>query len=262
MKCIRWLVVSGLLLSPIAAAEESSSPDVDSWFGVSTGFEYSSGKYGGATSTDILYVPVTARYGRESCSMSITIPYIRVSSFSSDVVVRGMGRMKNTTSIKKQNTQSGLGDVMAVFSYAAITRESVEVSLSAGVKFGTADAAKGLGTGVNDYSAMLDGAYLLGDTVLVASAGYKFIGKPARTTLRDIGFGSMGAKQQLGEKGWATLLLDVAQAGSAESPVRRVLTLGWMQQADDVRSWGVSLARGYTSATADWALNASLSTAW
>ena len=45
-------------------------------FSVSAGFDFTSGKYGGSSTTDIWYVPFTGRYDYKDLSFRITVPYL------------------------------------------------------------------------------------------------------------------------------------------------------------------------------------------
>ncbi|MDR4517718.1 MAG: hypothetical protein MRK00_10095 [Nitrosomonas sp.] len=48
-------------------------------FSFSTGMDFTQGKYGGATNTDIWYVPFTGRYTKGPASVRVTIPYLDIS---------------------------------------------------------------------------------------------------------------------------------------------------------------------------------------
>lgn len=45
----------------------------------STATDFTTGKYGGTTSTDIWYVPFTARYDRDRASFRVTVPYLNIT---------------------------------------------------------------------------------------------------------------------------------------------------------------------------------------
>ena len=46
---------------------------------LSTGFDYTSGKYGGATETNIRYVPLIAKYDTGPWALKLTVPYIHIT---------------------------------------------------------------------------------------------------------------------------------------------------------------------------------------
>ena len=90
---------------------------------MSTGFDYSTGKYGTATSTNILYIPVIAKYETDSLTLKLTVPYIRVTGTGN--VVRGIGSFGNAITGTTSTTQSGLGDVTAVHPHASGEHPSI-----------------------------------------------------------------------------------------------------------------------------------------
>ena len=69
LSCALVLLALGI---PAAQADGNGS------FYASTGFDYSSGKYGQPTSTTIWDVPFTAGYSGQDWSFRVTVPWIRV----------------------------------------------------------------------------------------------------------------------------------------------------------------------------------------
>src|SRR5258707_10334533 len=124
-------------------------------FSLTTGADYSTGKYGGTSSTDILYVPLTGAYEMDKWLFKVTVPHIMVTGPRN--VVRGIGIIKSKKA-GPRTTQSGVGDVVARVTRNLIhqTGDGTLVDLTGKVKFGTADAGKALGTGENDYGAQID----------------------------------------------------------------------------------------------------------
>jgi hypothetical protein len=197
-------------------------------FSLATGFDYSTGKYGTSTTTDILYVPVVAKYETGDWTFKLTVPYVSVTGTSSGVI-RGMGRvlpskgagkagagmgMGTTTTTTTSNSASGLGDVVAAVGYNIYDQDELALDLVGKAKLGTANENQGLGTGKNDYSAQLDGYYTVGKTTAFATAGYKVVGVPAGFTLNNVAFGTLGASRKLGDKTSAGVMLDVMQSAS------------------------------------------------
>jgi len=190
---------------------------------LTTGFDYSTGKYGGTTSTNILYIPVIGKIEFDNLFFKLTVPYISVTS-SGAAVIKGIGTVKTSTSTKT-TTQSGLGDVIASAGYIFYETNSLLLDVVGNIKFGTADANKNLGTGENDYSAQLDGYYTVNKTTLFATAGYKVLGAPAAVTLNNIAYGTLGVSQKISDKSNAGLMLDASQSSSELNPGTRELTV-------------------------------------
>ena len=237
----RILAFALLLTSVPALAEVTNS--------LTTGFDYSSGKYGGTTSTNILYVPVTGKMQFDYLYLKLTVPFISITSAGD--VVRGMGKVRTTTTTKT-TTQSGLGDVVAAAGYTVFENETLMLDLVGKIKFGTADAAKNLGTGENDYSAQVDGFYTLNKTTLFATAGYKVVGAPAGVTVNNVVYGTLGASQKLDDKNSAGVMLDVAQSSSPLSTGTSELSVFASNKFKKNMKIQASLLKGLSDASPDF----------
>lgn len=217
---------------------------------LTTGFDYTTGKYGGTDSTSILYVPVTGKIQADNFFLKLTIPYISVTS-SGDGVVRGVGKIRTTTTTKS-TTQSGLGDVVASAGYTVFENEQLMLDLVGNVKFGTADADKNLGTGENDYSAQIDGFYSIGKkTSLFATAGYKILGAPAGITVNNIAYGTLGVSQKIGTTTSAGVMLDTTQSSSELSPGTKELTVFVSEKISQTLKIQAHLMKGFSDSSPD-----------
>lgn len=79
--------IDSILLLSLACASQTVSAN---GFSFSTATDFTSGRYGGETSTDIWYVPFTARYDKDRASFRITIPYLNMTG-PSNVLGPGIG---------------------------------------------------------------------------------------------------------------------------------------------------------------------------
>ncbi|HUX90885.1 MAG TPA: hypothetical protein VMV48_09375 [Gallionellaceae bacterium] len=217
---------------------------------LSTGFDYSTGKYGGTTSTSILYIPVTGKIEYDDFFLKLTVPYISVSS-AGTAVIRGMGPVRTATATRT-TTQSGLGDVVASAGYFLYEDDNLLLDVVGNIKFGTADANKNLGTGENDYFAQLDGFYTLRKTTLFATAGYKVVGAPAGVAVNNIAFGTLGVSQKTGEKTSAGVMLDAAQGSSELSPGIRELSFFVSNKMSKTLKLQASLLKGFSDSSPDY----------
>ena len=195
------------VLAMLAASIPSMAQDQ---FSLSTGFDFSSGKYGNTASTDIVYIPVVGKYEIGDLMLKLTVPYISITGPGG--VVQGVGRVGTTTTTR--TTDSGLGDIVAMADYNFYSVGSVALDAVGKIKFGTADANKGLGTGKNSYSAQLDGYDTTGATTLFATVGYKIYDVPVGFTLNNVLYGTIGASQKLSNTTSAGAMLDMATSSS------------------------------------------------
>ncbi len=92
--------------APIAS---SSAAVPGGTLSLSAGVDYSTGKYGDTSSTDILYLPLAAKYERDKWIFKLTVPFIRVTGPGN--VVRDIGRVADRPAGARR-TEEGLGDLV------------------------------------------------------------------------------------------------------------------------------------------------------
>ena len=238
---MKKIALAILLISSPAWAENTTS--------LSTGFDTSTGKYGGTTATSILYVPVTGKFQADTFFLKLTVPYIRISSVGG--VLRGMGRFRNSTTTKIV-IQEGLGDITTSAGYTVFENTNLLLDLVGNIKFGTADPAKNLGTGENDYSAQLDGSYLLDKATIFATTGYKLVGAPAGVTVNNTAYINLGLSYKTAEKTSVGLMLDAAQASNGNNPGIRELTVFISNRVSDSLKVQANLLKGFSDDSADF----------
>lgn len=179
-------------------------------FSLGTGFDYSSGDYSGTRNIKIWYYPVTAKLVSGPATIKLTVPYLHVTAPANQVVIinDGLGGSSSvggesesednqgsgsgsTTSITTNTltTRDGLGDVLLSATYNLWDDRARPFGLDVGgkIKFGTADTAKGLGTGKNDYSLYME-IFRQWDNKLETylNAGYRWYGDTATINFRNV----------------------------------------------------------------------------
>lgn len=232
----------------------------DDPFSLSTGFDYSTGKYGAKLATDILYIPVTAKYETDEGYVKLTVPYISITGPGG--VIRGVGLIRAANVRTVRTTNSGLGDVTASAARTVYSGDALSLDLVGNVKFGTADASKGLGTGKNDYSGQVDGFYALNRTTLFGTAGYKIYGSPAGVTLHNTPYGTLGVSQKTGDKDSVGVMLDVAKSPSPASGDQREATAYVSHKASDAAKVQVYVVKGFASGSPDFGFGAMITGAF
>src|SRR3989442_8143882 len=130
-------------------------------FSLGVGFSYSSGEYGTSTTTELLSIPILARYDHAPWVFKLTIPYLSIAGGTS--VVPGSGRASSSNPKRRgggasEATATGLGDIVASATYTAFYNSATTfgVDVTGRVKLGTADRDQGLGTGETDYGMQVD----------------------------------------------------------------------------------------------------------
>jgi hypothetical protein len=267
-----WMIVGGLLLigAPVAHAATTDSGR----FSLSTGADYSSGKYGTDTTTDIWSVPVAAAYQTDRWTFKLTVPYINISGAGN--VIPGVGKVNNgnpkgrgrgngggTTPVPgtaASGSASGLGDITASAGYELFgsADRTFGLDLTGKVKFGTADENKGLGTGKNDYGLSLDTYKVSGDWTAFGGVGWMKYGSSQYIQLKNGFNANIGADYKLGASdnigAYYYYRERIADTGAAQSE----LTAYWNHKFNDsLRVQAYALA-GFADGSPDYGVGASL----
>lgn len=239
------------LLAALSMVVISFPSVADDQFSLGTGFNYSSGTYGNAKPTDIMYIPVTGKYESDNLTLKLTVPYISITGPGG--VVLGVGRFGRVTTRTTRTTNSGLGDITTSAGYTVYSAGPLAFDLVGNIKFGTANANQGLGTGKNDYSAQIDGYYTRNKTTLFGTLGYKVYGSPvAGVVLNNAPYGTIGASQKLNTKTSAGVMLDVAKSPSTFSSDQREVTVFISQRiATDIKVQANAM-KGFSNGSPDF----------
>ena len=225
---------------------------------VSTGFDYSYGKYGESTTTKVLFIPLTTRWDGDLWNVKLTVPYVRVSGPATVIPELGqVGLPPRPTAA----AESGIGDIVLAGSYGVIRNTGFEgpsVDLTGRVKFGTSDFSKGLGTGETDYSTQLDCYQSFGRMTPFGSFGYRVMGDPPGFNLRNHFYTTIGANYRINQRTVVGALFDWRQKLLAGGDAGAELT-GYVEHrmTDSWRLLAYGLA-GFSNASPDGGLGLSL----
>ena len=206
--CTALAVGSALL--PLAASGEDSFADIYD-ITLSGGADFATGKYGTDTSTDIWYIPFTAKLEAERHAFKITVPYLSITDSGSvvgggdQVIVVGDGGDGEKT------TEEGIGDIIGVMSFYVFpgTEKLPLVDLNYKIKVPTADEDRGLGTGKFDHSFEVDFTKVYDKITVFSTVGYKVFGDPDDYDLDNVFYGSIGAQYSLDEISRLGLIYDI-----------------------------------------------------
>jgi hypothetical protein len=223
-------------------------------FSMTSGIDYSTGKYGQKDSTEITYIPFIAKYESDNNTIKLTVPWVRITGPGD--VVGGNTPVVLGTSNRPVTTQEGLGDIVFSASHTiARLGESnpLIIDLTGKVKIATASSSKSLGTGENDYTIELDAYRPLGkSTILFGDVGYKFMGDPSGINLNNVWFGSAGISYKLNPTSNAGIMIDARQATLDTSASLRELTVFLTHKINTHYKLQSYLTHGYSNASTDW----------
>lgn len=207
----------------------------------------------GAASTDILYVPLIGKYETGRWTLKLTLPYLEITG-PGNVVGAGDGVIVPTSSASTLRTrQTGMGDAVASVGFGVLTGASgLALDVIGKVKFATGQSSKGLSTGENDYAIQADFFVPSGSVTPFATIGYKAVGRPAGTELRDVWYASAGASWKLSEVTHAGILADVRRASRPGAEAGRELSAFVSRKLTATTKLQAYLSRGFSDTSADW----------
>lgn len=246
-----------------------AAPGIAAQFSLGTGFDYSEGDYSGNDNIKVWYFPVTAKLVSGPATFKLTVPYVRVEAPSNVTVILaggdgggvsegeiedgGSGGGSSTT--PSITSRDGLGDIVLSLAYNLWDDRARPFGLDVGgkIKFGTADTAKGLGTGKNDYTLYAE-AFRQWDNRLdtYINIGYRWYGDTATTDYRDAWLFSTGLAYPMSQTlslgldyGYRQkLLANLDAASDVTAYLNYKFTSGYKLQAYAVK--------GFTPASPDW----------
>lgn len=234
--------------------------------GVGTGFDYSSGDYGGTGDTTILFIPFTAKYKTENYAVKITIPYIQMESDDGNVVGGGSDAIvvNSGTGNSNSTTESGLGDIIlkgTYFLYEGVENNPLvpAVDLSAKIKFPTADEEKGLGTGKADFALESDFTWFTDKYAIFTTLGYKFMGSNETYDLNDVAYASIGGTYQIKKALSVGLIHDFKEATTNSGSIMNEVTGYINYKLSDQWKFLFYVVKGFSDGSADYGTGAIVS---
>jgi hypothetical protein len=255
---IQCFILPAVLFGTLTAARAdtnsafTATPVVDQ-FTLASGFDYTTGKYGQSSSTDILTIPVIGRYDYDRWTFKLTVPWIRVSGPAD--VVQDVGLLSRSRVRATRQTESGLGDIMTDATYNVLNDpDTVSLDLTGKIKFGTASRGKGLGTGENDYSLQADIYKAVGDFTPFATLGYRILGSPPGLNLNDIWFLSGGTTYRITPPTAIGAVLDLQEKSSDGLDNVAELTAFVTHKLDSHWKLQGYVLTGFTNASPDFGL--------
>lgn len=166
----------------IAASSDPAAQDANT-FELSTGFDYSIGKYGAAVDTTVYDVPIEAKAQLGRLRLQASLPYVWING-PGQVVGGVVVGSSNPNAVAKRQ---GIGDLALTGAYRLTTDNGgalPSIELGGSVKLPTANQT--IGTGETDYSASIALYKSVGPVAtLFGSVGYSWLGSPAAYQLNN-----------------------------------------------------------------------------
>ncbi len=271
------LTVGGLApmtLAPVASAQDApatgaadTGEGVDIGVFLGTGYNYSSGKYGTATTTTIQSAPLLASVEYGDFTLDVTVPFMNVNGDPN--VIPGLGRVVNKNPKKRAKTgaatgsATGIGDVITEGTWDAYTNDTYKFGfdLSGKVKFGTGDKGQGLGDGATDFTLGVGAFKSFGPLTITADVGYTAMGSSSYIALKkNLVSYSAGALYRATDKLSMGLSYDAggqAAQGVSSSDTKELTVFAAYRVAKHWKLQGYGLA-GFSDGSPDYGGGASL----
>jgi hypothetical protein len=234
----------------------------DGIFKLTSGVDYSTGKYGQQESTDITCIPFTGKYEVDRWTLKLTVPWIKI--VGNGVVTGNDALLVSNNNSSRRTSESGLGDVVSGVTYTAI--ESAEngfiLDTTGKIKFGTASYQRGLGTGENDYTVQIDAYKIIEKFTLMGTLGYKKLGDPDNYDLYNVWFGSLGVNYKFDDKNSGGTFVDLRQRASEYGTNLREYTVYYSHKFNQTYKLQTYLSHGDTRSSADWGGGIMLGYTW
>jgi hypothetical protein len=225
----------------------------DSQVSVTTGLDYSSGRYGTANTTEIWYLPVIGKLETGNWQFKLVVPYLRMRAPSGGVIV---GYDSNGTPIRsgvgEPVTVSGQGDVVASASYALVSSPRFMLDVTTKLKVGTASRDKGLGTGKNDVALVLDAYFPIDKLTPFISVGYKKPGDPPGQDIHNTRQAEMGLAYKFSPSWSAGVMYDWRSASSSAGSHQRDLSAYAVYKLASDWKMQAYVSQGLSEASADY----------
>lgn len=217
---------------------------------VNSGFDYSTGKYGAAQSTETLYIPLSTKYESGNWTWRATIPYIE-STGPASVSGSGADRVALDNGQMTRRKAAGLGDIVLAANRTVWAHGPWLIDLGTKFKIATADKNEGLGTGKNDYAIQTDLYRTLDSHTLFGTLGYKKMGDPDGMNLKDPFFTSLGWSYRASRKSALGLSYDYRQKITETGAPLREMTGFLTHRLDEQWKLQAYLMTGFSKASPD-----------
>lgn len=204
-----------LLVSTIPAFAQDTTPiaeqEQNDGLTLTSGFMYSTGKYGDTRATDIRVALMGVSYKASDFLFSAALPYLSVDSPAYDVIGGGGTVVAiDPTAGSGTTTRTGFGDLnlSVTYSLPSTSLGGFGVDLMGQLKLPTAGTSKGLSTGETDFGFSVDISREVGIWMPFVTLGYRIPGKPKSYSLTNSFSFSGGTSVELGEKTLAIISYD------------------------------------------------------
>lgn len=219
---------------------------------VSTGLDYSEGKYGSQITTKQTTVPLMGKYETDTWSVKASLPYVWIKNVNSNS--RGESLPCGNAAATPKDVD-GFGDLVLAGSYSAYAQGDTLIDVNAKAKLATGDEDKCLSSGQHDYSASVDVTQRVGALTAFGTLGWTKKGDPEfaglKTNYDDPIFGSIGASYKVAEATSVGASYDYRQKlTKTGDPISEITVFVSQKLPNKMRIQGYAVT-GFSDASAD-----------
>lgn len=212
---------------------------------ITTGFDYSAGRFGDTRVTEIVYIPLSAQTARGPWTFKLSTGHYSVSGPA--LIIDGAAEAATTPGLNRK--ASGIADTTAsiMYSFEQLYDRGIYFDLSVRTKAPTASFRKGLGTGRWDGAAQADIAVTLGNLMPFVTVGYKVNGVRQDLKLRNTGYGSIGLQYAWDDRVATGIAYDYRQASRRTSKSPREGSVYLSHRFTDAWSYNLYGSVGFSN---------------
>lgn len=236
-------------------------------------YDYTSGNYGTAYRLPAATTSVGISWNiGENWILDVELPYLRqtttinTANTTASRVVRIGGKpvvIKGTTTVATNlTTISGQGDVTALLTRSFDSGAGPVWSVGSMVKFATANASNGLGTGKQDPSIQAGVVNDLGPWTLGATLGYTLVGQVEGLNLRNVQYAEFDSSYAISPLASIGLSLSMSQAPISGGPAPLAASLSYDYKFAKKMHFVISGLRGFSDGSPKWGAGLAVSAAF
>ncbi|MFZ6814761.1 hypothetical protein ACO0K3_09865 [Undibacterium sp. Rencai35W] len=235
--------------------------------GIEAGYVYTQGKYSSTVESKSTVKNLTLSWTAFDMDFQFTTLYLERTAPAGTIIARVK---KVVTVTPRIVSSSGAGDLSLSVNKEIFTDPATAIAVNAvgEMKIATADSAKGLGTGKNDYTVGLTASYPFETAVVSGGAKYSVLGDPGKIKVNgiveDIRFnniwsGYFAFTTELTSRSNATFSFNMAQPSGTATNYYQVLELATSYRFSEAASLRIFTSKGTNQNSPDWSAGLVLS---
>ena len=261
------------LVACFDAHAQDQTDEVSSTLTTTLSYDYISGNYGTVNRLPAAITSIGLSWSmNQDWTLDVNLPYLQQTTTSNTAnttasrVVRIGGKpavIKGaTTSNTNLTTISGQGDVTALLSRSFDSGAGPVWSVGSMVKFATANANNGLGTGKQDFSFQAGAVNDLGPWTVGVTLGYTLVGRVEGLNLRNTQYAEFDSSYAVSPFAAIGLSLSMSQAPVSGGSAPLTASFSYDYKFSKKMHFLISGLRGFSDGSPKWGAGLAVSAAF